>query len=105
MANTKAPMNGRRSWSYATWARYVAAGKSPSEVRRRLELARLEAPNGATAELERAAERKLALLEDRPIGTVDSSPAELEARSAPRPAGELEADGADAQAGGEAWWW
>lgn len=97
-------MNGRRSWSYAMWARYVAAGKTPVELRRRLELARLEAPAGSMGELERAADRKLAILEDRPVSSVDASPRDLATQYGGGPTDQ--ADGADAQgSGGAVWWW
>lgn len=88
-------IQGRRSWSYALWARYVAAGKTPVEVRRRLELARLEAPNGADAQVIAAADRKLAELGEPVTPAQDVPPVRSAAPAADRDRGD--------SAG--LWWW
>lgn len=92
-------LQGRKSWSYATWARYVGAGKSPAEVRRRLELARVEAPAGALDRLIARAEETLAKLEER--AAVDAGLSDR--------AGGLASDAGKGKssASGDrpAWWW
>lgn len=69
-------LNGRKSWSRAQWVLYVSAPKLATEVRRRLELARLEAAAGMLPAIVDAAERRLGELEDdAPAPVKDEAPA------------------------------
>lgn len=85
-------VSGRKSWGRAMWGAYLSSPKLATEVRRRLELARLEARAEWRDGLEEVAAVRLRQLE----GPRPAAPAPELERAAP----ELEH-----AAGSGSWWW